>query len=151
MSIEDFREKIKPYGGEEGNHRLFVISVLVLASAFSFGIGRISVAQPHTPIQVGHFDALPGVGEAKAESLEKPTAKPALTQPAAVSEAVKPIAAPASKPKITSESVFASKSGTRYYPQDCKAGSSVAEANRIWFENAAAAQTLGLSLGVGCK
>ncbi len=155
MSIRDFAEKIKAQGSvvtdPEGKHRIFLVLTLFLTASFAFGLGRISVAQPHNPITVGHFDALPGQDLA-SKIAENPLPIAALA--ASVTAAVPAKAAPKpqdSAPKRTSASVFASKSGTRYYPQGCKAGNRVSEANKIWFENAAAAELVGLSKGATCK
>ncbi len=45
---------------------------------------------------------------------------------------------------------FASKSGTRYYPENCSKGDRVKPENRVYFESADSAERAGLSLAVGC-
>ena len=146
MSIEDFKEKIKQYHADGGKERIFMILVLLLTVTLAFGLGRLSAAPAHEPIKVGHFDLLPG----QATSTSGGEYQPIEQTSAAVADAVSP-ATPPSKQVITASSVFASKTGTRYYPQGCKSGSRVAEANKIWFSSAADAEKIGLSKASGCK
>lgn len=142
MSIEEFKEKIKHYGDNGGKDRLFVVSILILSSTLSFGLGRLSSVPERAPILAGTFEKLPGVGE-KSLAIDNKSAQTALT--ASVSNAV------GNTPtKSVPGAVFASKSGTRYYPQGCKAGNRVSEANKIWFKSAAEAEKIGLSKGASC-
>jgi hypothetical protein len=47
--------------------------------------------------------------------------------------------------------VVASKSGTKYYPQDCAGANRITEANKVWFASAAIAETAGYAPAANCK
>ena len=146
MSIEEFKEKIKLYGADGGGDRIFIVLTLLLTASLAFGLGRLSAAPVRQPITLGHFDSLPGMA-ASATGIGD---SPGLPASAAVSDAF-PQAAADSPQTRSASSVFASKSGTRYYPQGCKSGSRVSEANKIWFSSAADAEKIGLSKASGCR
>ena len=58
---------------------------------------------------------------------------------------------PAKPPSRGDNSIFfASKNGTRYYPENCGKGDRVKPENRVYFESADSAERAGLSLAVGC-
>lgn len=151
MSIREVRDKIKSQLDGEGKHRIFVLLALLLTASAAFGLGRISVSSGHAPIAVGHYESL----SAAMTDASVPAATPAAPASAAAEAGAKPVSRPAaaaSSPGAahSAGSVFASKTGTRYYPQGCKAGNRVSEANKIWFSSPSEAEKLGLSLGVGC-
>jgi hypothetical protein len=47
--------------------------------------------------------------------------------------------------------VVASKSGTKYYLPRCTGAGRIADANKIWFVSASAAQEAGYTLAANCK
>ncbi len=60
-----------------------------------------------------------------------------------------------SSPSIATTSaasqVVASKGGTKYYPPQCAGAERIADANKVWFVSASAAQKAGYTLAANCK
>ena len=47
--------------------------------------------------------------------------------------------------------VVASKTGTKYYLPQCAGADRIADANKVWFTSASAAQAAGYTLATNCK
>lgn len=47
--------------------------------------------------------------------------------------------------------VVASKSGTKYYPPQCAGAARIADANKVWFVSASAAEEAGYTPAANCK
>jgi hypothetical protein len=90
---------------------ILVVSVVVLASSASFGLGFLAGT-----------DAGQGSDDASLTSLT--TGGPG--------------------------QVLASKSGTKYYTQDCAAGARISETNKVWFVSAEAAEAAGYTRATNC-
>ncbi len=58
---------------------------------------------------------------------------------------------PASTATSTLGQVVAAKNGTKYYPLGCTAADRIAQANKVWFISAVAAQEAGYSPSANCK
>lgn len=150
MSIKDYGEKIKSFkgsllerlGGEEGVHRWYTATIVVLVGLSSFGLGRLSILdEAREPIVIEETS----VPEA-ANLVQTPQAS-GNTQTAAVSNSLSSANTPAETP--ATGKIMASKNGTRYYFAWCS--SNIAEKNKIWFNSEAEARAKGLLPAANCK
>ncbi len=113
-------------------HKLILSAIVVLVSASSFGLGRLSRIE-----EVGKGIVI------RAPEASLPLAR-AITQ------------SPNNTPSMQATSSLihnfvSSKNGSKYYPNGCKSASRIKAVNQIWFETAEAAQVVGLTLASGCK
>ena len=102
---------------------VIIIGVLVLASAASFGLGYLA------GVEAGQ-----GMGSTSSSQ-------------GGVSMELSPLVATSS----AMGQVVASKSGTKYYLPRCTGAGRIADANKIWFVSASAAQEAGYTLAANCK
>jgi len=133
MSIHNFKEKIKDFVGSEKGKDFFVVGIILLASVFSFGLGRLSISENSDRVKVGYD---PDMLTASVGSLNGlPSANGSNT----------------AGERVGGGSFFASKKGTKYYPVDCGAGQTLLETNKIFFSTSADAEKAGYSLSTACK
>lgn len=100
-------------------------AVVVLVGIAAFGLGRLS-ATDNSPKPV----ATPASASAIQSMQTSATDEAAVT--------------PASGPYV------ASKSGSKYYLTTCSAASRISDANKVYFQSAAAAQAAGYSAAANC-
>jgi hypothetical protein len=112
---------------EHAPRDLLLVAILLLATSLAFGLG----------ILAGRNMA----GQGSAISLSQaPEGENAIGAAAAAPQSA-----------TTSDSVVASKNGTKYYPPDCSGASRISVANKISFASPAAAIAAGYSLAANCK
>ena len=153
MSINDLKEKIKSfsadirdktYSPEKGlkiGADLFIIVIIILVGAASFGLGRLSsIEKKKTPIAVYNVNQevlagiLKGQVEGAGEGGASADSRAALSTSSTVSKGL----------------VFASKSGKKYYYPWCSGADRVKEANKVWFATIEQAKSAGYTPAVGC-
>jgi hypothetical protein len=157
MSIQDDFNKIKPKGGENGSNRevpdietvsfndsgeiesnsiirkFFLISVIVLVSVLSFGLGRLSGNDQKKGIEIRLDETYSTSTSSYIGNKEEVTK---------------------SIPKVeagTSSVVVGSIKGTKYHYLYCPGAKQIAEANKVTFANPAAAEMAGYTLALNCK
>jgi len=100
---------------------LFVALIIILVGTASFGLGKLSALEKDPGPVV--------VTESAASALPFAANLPAQNQ---------------------TGTVFASKSGTKYYYPWCTGGNRITAANRVWFDTATSAKSAGLTLAANC-
>lgn len=105
-------------------YALYVPAVVVLVGIAAFGLGRLSVIDPSS--------SQPAVAAQAATS----TQISATDNEAAV--------VPATGPYV------ASKSGSKYYLTSCASAGRISDANKVFFQSAAAAQAAGYAPAANC-
>jgi len=147
MSLQDFFRRINPFkntalsGGvnpleetvyldEDGKtleypllSRFFLATIIILVSALSFGIGRLSVVGNREPIQI-EYDA-------------------AISNQASIINASINI-------ENSISSVVASKNGSKYHYPHCAGAKQIKEENKISFNSPTAAEAAGYELATNC-
>lgn len=102
---------------------LLVMTIVVLASSFSFGLGYLAGTD---------------AGQGSRLAVE---ALPAPLTPVDPETAV----------DAGGQVVVASKNGTKYYLPTCAGASRIAPANKVWFASVAAAVAAGYTPAANCK
>lgn len=143
MSIHDFKEKIKDFVGSEKGKDFFVVGIIVLASIFSFGLGRLSISENSDRVSVEYDPSLltASVGSLKGVSGTNGSNSVGDSMGSNIT----------SNTSKSQGAFFASKKGTKYYPVDCGAGQTLLETNKIFFSTSAEAEKAGYSLSTACK
>ena len=119
MTIAEAREKCKSFVAKAPRD-ILIISVLVLASSLSFGLGLLA-----------GLDARPASDSVLETSVSQvPTSE---------------VGAPTG-----SVSVVASKNGTKYYLPNCAGVDRISDANKVWFASPAAASNAGYAPAANC-
>lgn len=125
MSINEHWEKIKHFSESEKGRAGYMIALILLASASSFGLGRLSKTGGGEAVQIDY----------QAQSLVANTASAVST------------------PKVTSPSskaFVASRKGKKYYPAGCAGAASLKEDNKVFFSTEAEVEAAGYSKSSGC-
>lgn len=121
MTISETRGKCKALIGRIPRDVL-VISVVILASTFSFGLGYLVGRDTAEPAQ---FTLIQGQSGALSHDAQPAQGK-------------------------TGGKFVASKNGSKYYLSQCAGAGRISDANKIWFESAAAAREAGYSPAANC-
>ncbi len=157
MSIQDDFNKIKPKSRENGSNmelpdvetvsfndegkiesnsiirKFFLIFVIILVSLLSFGLGRLSGNDQGKGIEI------------RLDETYSTTTSSYIGNKEEITKSV---------PKVevgTSSVVVGSIKGTKYHYLYCTGAKQIAEANKITFTNAAAAEMAGYTLALNCK
>ena len=151
MSIHDFGNKIKAYGAKasaragESRHLLVLGAVFVGASALSFWLGytaRAKVAQASPVViqcpQTAYVPTPDTLAPASSTAAGKTSTKTASNSGVSSNTAA-------------SGSFVASKSGKKYYPVTCASASRIKDANKVYFQTAAAAMAAGYGAAANCN
>ncbi len=133
--VQDILEKIKELPREFWND-VFTVSVIILVSLGSFGLGRLSVLyesprEHETPLEVVEStpDALSHApGAVQGVSVEKEAEAPA-----------------------SSGAYVASKEGTKYHLPWCSGAQRIKEENKIFFATKTDAEAAGYTPAANCK
>ncbi len=157
MSIRHSLEKIKniplPANSEAGEtvsydkdgsvvrfplfRKLFLSLVIILVSALSFGIGRLSVVGNREPVKIEYDQSL------VQDSQLPPT--PQVNNTASVINAIKEL------PPSTEATVVVSKNGARYHYLYCSGAKQIKEENKIIFATPSLAEAAGYTLAANCS
>lgn len=130
MSIRDTLAKIKSFAASNAGSDVAVTLIVILVGTGSFGLGRLSVSSTlKEPIQIIEPASLGA--EAAGETR------------LAVSGQTASVAG--------SESVVASKTGSKYHFPWCPGASQISEANKVQFTTAEAARAAGYLPAANCK
>jgi hypothetical protein len=140
MIIANIQQKIKQIGLFLAQRDVFFATVLVISSIASYTLGTLE-SKTAKGNQVIFSDVLRPIEVSSSESELVPSVKPSskITGQAA--------AAGLSNAKTT---IFASKSGTKYYYSWCKSGNRVKLQNRVYYSSKEAAEKSGKSLAANC-
>ncbi len=132
-------QKVKA-GFQTHERELFIVLLVILLGALSFGLGRLSLLwQKHEPIRIEKSEtAEVPRGSVEAASIAVPLSPP----PAA------PIVTP--PPPKTTGTFVASKKGTAYHFPWCPGAKQIKEENKIWFETKAEAERFGYKPAANC-
>jgi len=106
--------------------KLYLSLVIMLTAGLAFGLGRLSVVGEKAEIKIEYDPSL--------QSASVVSASPSL------------LSTPSSQ-----TSVVASKNGQKYHYPHCSGAKQIAEANKITFENPAAAEASGYTLASNCR
>lgn len=121
-SLQEIENKINPK-----NKTFLLLSLVIISvSIGSFGIGRLSV---------------------KTESPNKEQIRGVFID----TSASDPYFEAEEKRESSPKTIMASINGTRYYPENCKAGQNIKEENRVWFVSPNEAKMAGYSLAKSCQ
>jgi hypothetical protein len=140
MIIANIQQKIKHIGLFLARRDVLFATLLVVSSISSYALGTYE-SKATTGNQVIFSDVLRPVEVSSSESESLPSVKSSSKvtgQAAAVGLA---------SGKTT---IFASKSGTKYYYSWCKSGNRVKLQNRVYFTSKEAAEKSGKSLAANC-
>lgn len=146
MNIHELKEKIK------ANKRdVSLVSIFVLASLLSFGLGRLSaIFDLKMPLKIENGGINPlNLDQNKAEATQGAIGQnyADTSSSGANSQATSP-----SNQAGKGEKLFvASKSGTKYYYPWCSGVARIKEENKIWFASADEANKAGYSPASNCK
>lgn len=149
-SIPEAREKIKTFSGSPLARDIYVVLLIVLASAVSFGLGRMSVRDSREPIAIEYDPQIAQAGLLVPAGQNVPmyaaasatgTDKSNLT--ASVGSAV--------SPQAGTGKYVASKKGTKYYAVSCSGAKNLVESNKVWFATAADAEKAGYTKSSSCN
>ena len=110
--------------------KLFLTLVIILVALLSFGLGRLSIVGKGEPVKI-EYDA-------------------SISNSASAVKALPSVAN--SQLKIeNSESVVASKNGSKYHYLHCPGAKQIREANKITFATPSAAEAAGYTLASNCQ
>ncbi len=151
MSIHDFGNKIKGYGAKaaaragESRHLLVLGAVFLAVSGLSVWLGysaRAKVAQA-SPVVI---ECPQTAYVASAETLA----------PSTLARTAKGTSVSGSSPAVSvggasSGAYVASKSGKKYYPVACASANRIKDANKVYFQTAAAAVAAGYGAAANCN
>jgi len=102
--------------------RLFLSFVIILVSALSFGIGRLTAGNRQEPIKIEYDTSQTSQTASVVSSLTTPNG-----------------------------SVVASKNGKKYHYPFCPSAKQISEKNKITFASPVAAEASGYTLASNCK
>jgi hypothetical protein len=115
-----------------------IAGLIILVAALAFGLGRLStLEEAKVPVTIDYFSSST---PAAAASAPIPKSAPASDTSAGT-------AAKSGNANATG-SIVASKSGTTYYYASCS--NRISDANKIYFDTAAAAEAAGFRLAKTC-
>ncbi|HRH31421.1 MAG TPA: hypothetical protein PK950_02025 [Candidatus Paceibacterota bacterium] len=155
MSIHDDPPKIKTpaqrFLDSQKGHNIMVFIVILGVSVAGFSLGLMSAKKDSSAGQNGQnviIETNPSLIVATAADYQAGTAK----DPEKVAAALVPQPAEGKRsPEATTGAFVASKKGKKYYPVDCAGAKSLSESNRIYFKDAAEAESKGYSLSSSCQ
>lgn len=125
--------KIKTWIASEQGKDILIVLIVILVGLGSFELGRLSKSGDSPGIKIKYPD--------QAENL------PANAFQASSDDSYNDLkSASASTGRF-----FASSRGKKYYPEGCPAGSTLKEANKIWFETREEAEAAGYELSSSCE
>ncbi len=134
-------EKIKQFmEGERGKTILFVFIVLLVGLA-SFELGRLSKSTSNGGVKVEYPNSLPNQSANAINALE--TTKSTPVGKTSTGTTYK-------KSTLDQQIFFASKRGNKYYPENCPAGKTLKQENRVYFGTRAEAEAAGYTLSSSC-
>ncbi len=128
MSIEYLKQKIKSIGDILDNKDILVVSVIILTSFASFGLGRLSkIDESKIPIKIDNMTAVYEPVKQKGD----------------IKTEVNKL--------LYKKSYVASKNGTKYHFPWCSGAKRIKESNKIWFSSSNEARKAGYSPAGNCK
>ena len=136
MSLQEYRDKIKPQANIEDIHfdergeairfhwlrRVWLTVIIILAMTLSFGLGRLSSVSSNQSIKIDYVDVSNNQSDSNTVNSQLQT---------------------------TNSSVIVSSKGTKYYYSWC--GNNISEKNMISFASAVLAERAGYTLAANCS
>ncbi len=130
-------EKIKHFVTSEQGKDILIVTIIILVGLGSFGLGRLSKNPPKEALKIEYSgEELSGSALESLNALKAPNTA---------------TNGPNSATSTQGHKVFASSRGSKYYPVGCSAGSSLSQANRIYFDSREAAEAAGYTLSSSCR
>lgn len=133
MSIHDWADKIKGKTGIDNTTFLYLFLIIGVGVA-SFGLGRLSTDA--SPKEVKGIEISQQASAARTISNTSSRNIVSTTNTMELSSGKKYVA---------------SKNGKLYYPSTCKGANRIKEENKVWFDNASEAESLGYTWATSCK
>lgn len=119
-----------------------LLSVLILVSLSSFGLGRLSVSNKEEDLGIKLEDT--------SEGFVKGEIGKSVGEESIINSSQYKVES--SKQEIQKEKMYvASKNGKLYYTASCSGAKRISEKNRVWFASASDAEKSGYTLSSSCK